>query len=92
VFTVVLLLVEAGGAYLLWHWLSQTTTLVAVKQPTMALALFSVFALVLFLLGRFSATIARWKITGCCGPDELSAQQKQHQRETEKRPKPLLVV
>src|SRR5438876_268608 len=59
VFTVVLFVVEAGGAYLLWRWLSQTTTFVAVKQPTMALALFSVFALVLFLLGRFSATIAR---------------------------------
>src|SRR5882724_2527992 len=59
VFTVVLLIVEAAGAYLLWRWLSQTTTFAPVKQPTMALALFSVFALVLFLLGRFSATIAR---------------------------------
>jgi len=59
VFTVLLLLVEGGAAYLLWRWLSQATTLVGVKQPTMALALFSVFALVLFLLGRFAATIAR---------------------------------
>ncbi len=58
-FTVLLLLVEVAGAYLLWRWLSRTTTFGEVTQPTMALALFAVFALVLFLLGRFSATIAR---------------------------------
>ncbi len=58
-FTVVLCLVQAGGAWLLWRWLSATTTKVELKQPMSALALFAVFALVLFLLGRFSATYAR---------------------------------
>ena len=59
IFTVVLFLVQAGGAYFLWHWLSETTTRIELKQPTLALALFASFALVLFLLGKFSTTIAR---------------------------------
>ena len=59
IFTVVLFLVQAGGAYFLWHWLSQTTTRIELKQPTFALALFALFALVLFLLGKFSTAIAR---------------------------------
>ncbi len=59
VFTVVLFLVQAGGAFFLWNWLSRSTTLIQLKQPTIALALFALFALVLFLLGKFSAAIAR---------------------------------
>src|SRR5262249_27007247 len=58
-FTVVLCLLQAGAAYFLWHWLSKTTTVPDLKQPTRALALFGVFALVLFILGRYSATYAR---------------------------------
>ena len=58
-FTVLVFLLQAGGAWLLWHWLSQSTTAAEVKQPITGLALFGVFALVLFLLGRFFATIAR---------------------------------
>src|SRR5437867_4892355 len=58
-FAVVLFLIEAAGAFFLWRWLSKPATFSEVKQPTMALALFAVFALVLFLLGRFSGTIAR---------------------------------
>jgi len=59
VFTVVLCLIQAGGAYLLWRWLSRPATLVEIKQPTMTLALFGLFALVLFPLGKFSASMAR---------------------------------
>ena len=59
VFTTLLCLLQAGGAYLLWHWLRMTTTTVELNQPTVALALFALLALVLFLLGKFSATIAR---------------------------------
>jgi regulator of protease activity HflC (stomatin/prohibitin superfamily) len=59
IFTVLLCLVQAGGAYLLWRWISKPTTAVPLKQPTTALALFALFALVLFLLGKFSATMAR---------------------------------
>ena len=58
-FTVILLLLQAGGSYFLWRWLSLSTTASEVKQPITGLALFGLFALVLFLLGRFSATIAR---------------------------------
>jgi modulator of FtsH protease HflK len=58
-FTVLLFLLNAGGAWFFWHWLSQRTTVPDVKQPIAGLALFGVFALLLFLLGRFSATIAR---------------------------------
>ena len=58
-FTVLLFVLQAGGAWFLWRWLSLSTTVPDVKQPITGLALFGVFALVLFLLGRFSATIAR---------------------------------
>jgi len=60
VFTVVLCLLEAGGAYFLWRWLSKNTLAPpALKQPMAGLFLFFLLALVLFLLGRFSATFAR---------------------------------
>ena len=58
-FTVILFLLQAGGGWLLWRWLSQTTTASEVKQPITGLALFGLFALLLFVLGRFSVTIAR---------------------------------
>ncbi len=58
-FTVILFVLQAGGAWLLWRWLSQTTTTTEVKQPVTGLALFGLFALLLFVLGRFSVTIAR---------------------------------
>lgn len=58
-FTTILCLVQGGAAYLLWKWLAQITTTTDLNQPTVALALFSMFALVLFLLGKFSTTIAR---------------------------------
>jgi modulator of FtsH protease HflK len=59
VFSALLFLVQALTAGLLWSWLSKNSLDAGVKQPTVALALFSLFALVLFLLGKFSATIAR---------------------------------
>jgi regulator of protease activity HflC (stomatin/prohibitin superfamily) len=59
IFTVFLCLVQAGGAYFLWRWLTGPNAVAEVRQPTMALAMFGLFALVLFLLGKFSATMAR---------------------------------
>ena len=60
VFTVILFLLQAGGACFFWRWLSQASRRrPTLKQPITGLALFGLFALVLFLLGRFSATIAR---------------------------------
>src|SRR5208337_1714271 len=53
-FTVILFVLQAGGAWFLWHWLSQSTTVTEVKQPIRGLGLFAVFALLLFLMGRFS--------------------------------------
>ena len=58
-FTVLLFLLQSTGGYFLWRWLRLTTTSSAVAQPITGLSLFALFALVLFLLGRFSATIAR---------------------------------
>jgi regulator of protease activity HflC (stomatin/prohibitin superfamily) len=58
-FTVILFVLQAGGAWFLWRWLSKSTTVADVKQPITGAALFGVFFLLLFLLGRFSATIAR---------------------------------
>lgn len=59
VFTVLLCVLQAGGAWWLWSWLSRSTTAVDLKEPMAGLFLFFLFALVLFLLGRFSATFAR---------------------------------
>jgi regulator of protease activity HflC (stomatin/prohibitin superfamily) len=58
-FGVLLFLLEAGGAWLLWRWISNTANGVVPDRAMAALALFGIFALLLFLLGRFSVTIAR---------------------------------
>jgi len=58
-FTVLLLILEAVGAFLLWRWFSKNPLITDIKQPTVELALFALFALGLFLFGKFSATIAR---------------------------------
>ena len=59
-FTVILFLLQAGGAWFLWRWLSQSHDgRPRSSSPSPGWRLFGVFALVLFLLGRFSATIAR---------------------------------
>jgi modulator of FtsH protease HflK len=58
-FTVLLFLIQATGAFLLWRWLSSAATAKEVKEIITGLSLFALFALVLFLLGRFSAAVAR---------------------------------
>lgn len=59
IFTVLICLIQAGGAWFLWRWISKSAAQTDLKQPTTALALFALFALLLFILGRFSATFAR---------------------------------
>jgi membrane protease subunit HflK len=59
IFTVILCLAEAGGAYFFWKWFSSNTTAINLKQPMAGMFIFFLLALVLFLLGRFSATYAR---------------------------------
>jgi modulator of FtsH protease HflK len=58
-FSVLLLLLEAGGAWLLWHWASKTPNGIVPDRAMPSLSLFGIYALLLFLLGRFSVTIAR---------------------------------
>jgi regulator of protease activity HflC (stomatin/prohibitin superfamily) len=58
-FGVLLLLLEAGGAWLLWRWISTATGVIAPDRALPALSLFAIFALLLFLFGRFSVTMAR---------------------------------
>lgn len=59
VFTVFLLLIQGGAAWFFHRLLSQVALDTRVTQATMALSLFAVFALILFILGKFSATMAR---------------------------------
>jgi membrane protease subunit HflK len=58
-FTILALLLEAGGAWLLWNWSGQPTAGLKAANATASLSLFAIFALLLFLFGRFSVTIAR---------------------------------
>ncbi|HEY1490093.1 MAG TPA: SPFH domain-containing protein, partial [Verrucomicrobiae bacterium] len=58
-FGVLLLLLEAGGAWLLWRWIASTTNVIAPDRAMPGLSLFAIFALLLFLIGRFSVTMAR---------------------------------
>jgi len=59
IFTTFLFLLQGAGAFFLWRWLSKADVGVVPERSMVALSLFGLFALVLFLLGRFSATIAR---------------------------------
>jgi regulator of protease activity HflC (stomatin/prohibitin superfamily) len=60
IFTAALLLAQGTGAFLLWRWLSKATpTGVAPERWIVAASGLALTALILFLLGRFSVTIAR---------------------------------
>ncbi len=50
---------EAGGAWFLWRWLDKTNVVIAPETRTAGARALRDFALVLFLIGRFSVTIAR---------------------------------
>lgn len=58
-FTVVVLLLQGAAAVLLWRWLARIATPEPFKQEMFAMSLLGMLALILFLLGRFSTTIAR---------------------------------
>src|SRR5437762_9310870 len=57
-FTVVLFLLEVLGAFWCWTWL-KNPTVTRLKTPMVAMSLFALFALALFLLGKYSAGLAR---------------------------------
>jgi len=58
-FAVLLFILEAGGAWVLWRWIGKTTVPLMDMRAIPSLSLFAIFALLLFLIGRFSVTIAR---------------------------------
>jgi regulator of protease activity HflC (stomatin/prohibitin superfamily) len=58
-FAVLLFLLEAAGAWLLWRWISKATTGIAPDRAMASLSIYAVFFLLLFMVGRFSVTIAR---------------------------------
>jgi len=58
-FAVLLLVLEAGGAWLFWRWSGKYPLVLKEGAGASALSLFGIFALLLFLFGRFSVTMAR---------------------------------
>ena len=59
VFTALVLIIEAVSAFMLWRWFSKIQLFTEMKEPTTALMVFGFSALVLFMFGKFSASIAR---------------------------------
>jgi regulator of protease activity HflC (stomatin/prohibitin superfamily) len=55
---VLLLLGEIAGVVFLWRWLAKADV-AAVQQPMLALVLFALMALVLFMMGRFAIALAQ---------------------------------
>lgn len=58
-FAVLLLLLQAGGAWWLWRFLDKTSVAPTLAQPLVAMAILGMLSLVLFLLGQFSTGLAR---------------------------------
>src|SRR5688500_5404120 len=59
-YTLLLFILEGLGAFFLWRWLDNALV-ERPRQPFVALALYAVLALVLFLLGKYSANIAQFE-------------------------------
>lgn len=57
-FTVVLFLLQGGSAIWIWKWLDKAAA-TTLQKPAVAMALFGMFALILFLIGKYSANRAR---------------------------------
>lgn len=58
-FAVLLFILEAGGAWALWYWINKSTTPIVDLRAWPSAALYCIYALLLFMIGRFSVTIAR---------------------------------
>jgi membrane protease subunit HflK len=59
-FTVLLFVLQAGGAFLLWRWLSKILP-VPMNTPSVCLTVFGIIGLLLFVIGKFSTTLARYE-------------------------------
>jgi regulator of protease activity HflC (stomatin/prohibitin superfamily) len=57
-FTLLLCLLQGGGAWWFWQWLDKMVV-VELKQTLVALGFYAVFFLILFLIGKYSAGVAR---------------------------------
>jgi modulator of FtsH protease HflK len=57
-FAIVLMLGEGAAVFLLWRWLNAAGP-APIERPLFAAVVFGMFALILFLLGRFSVSLAR---------------------------------
>src|SRR5688572_28846539 len=58
-FAILLLLLQAAGFAWLWRWLGRLTAPPALNQPLVAMSILGLLALVMFLLGQYSAGVAR---------------------------------
>ena len=58
-FSVLLLVFESAAAWIMWRWAGQPLSGFVPEHSMPALSLFAIFALVLFLVGRFSVTMVR---------------------------------
>jgi modulator of FtsH protease HflK len=58
-FAVLVFILEAGGAWMLWRWIDRAPTPIVDANAMASISLFAIFALLLFLIGRFSVTMAR---------------------------------
>ena len=58
-FCILLFVLEAGGAWLLWRWIGRPGTGLNPSRAMPSLSLYAIISLLLFLLGRFSVTISR---------------------------------
>ena len=59
IFSIGLLLLQGAAAYFLGVRLLRATSPAPIQQPTIALSVFALFALILFLLGKYSSSRAR---------------------------------
>jgi regulator of protease activity HflC (stomatin/prohibitin superfamily) len=58
-FAILLLVLQAAGAWLLWQWLARPGSALTLNQPLVAMAILGMLALLLFLVGQFSTRLAR---------------------------------
>ena len=58
-FTIVLFLLEGAGAWFLWRWLQKQLPAIDLGKSLVTLGLLALFALVLFVLGKYSAGLSR---------------------------------
>ncbi len=58
-FAILLLLLEAAGAWFLWRWLDALGPAVTLRQPLVGMSILGLMALIAFLLGQFATGLAR---------------------------------